>query len=635
MNEEYYKAKKLGDRELRRARSEGKDPHVASLDVILPEADTLAHDPIGVQEIPLRMIAGTKTVARANAFARNFMPIMKDRTEMAEKWANLYDAQIEEGIRDPIQVYEYMLHFYVQEGNKRVSVLKYLGVPSIEADITRILPKESDDPDYLMYQEFLEFYHCVPIYDIVFTVPGSYRRFAAMVNQDLKHKWDRDFINVVRGAFFRFYSVFLRKGGNDLPITPGDAFLLYLQVYRFDSLLDRSRYDIEERLNEVWKEVLLKTQDKKVSLLKEPIEEKRSLLMGALFNENHPLKALFIYGRDPQEDVWELSHENARKGVTEAFHGKVKTSWEIAAEGKENTVRINDDVKDYDVVFTTRRELMNDTLRAALKYPNIRFFNCSIFLNYQAVTGYFGRMYEAMFLMGRIAAGAAKNHKIGYVANAPVLGRLSEINAFAIGAALVDPEAKIYLEWSGKKEGCWLDDFKKEGIEIYAGPDMADVADNQPVHGVRRITDHGADVLAVPIWNWELYYEKILGMVLDRQWDRAKSENGNTAMNCWWGMDTGVIDVHLDPSLDWVVKKDITIWKRLLMNNAWNPFEGQLRSQDKEIQPDTTERLSSDEIISMDWLNHNIIGTIPVLSELNEDMRQLTMVSGVKGTENV
>ena len=36
-------------------------------------------------------------------------------------------AQQEEGIREPVQAFEFMNRFYVQEGNKRVSVLRYFG----------------------------------------------------------------------------------------------------------------------------------------------------------------------------------------------------------------------------------------------------------------------------------------------------------------------------------------------------------------------------------------------------------------------------------------------------------------------------------------------------------------------------
>lgn len=632
MIEEYTKAKKAGEREVRRARSEGKDPYLTVLNEILPEVDTMQQIHVGIREIPLRMIAGTKTSGRANAFARNFMPIMRERTELAIKWSNLYDAQIDEGIRDPIQVFEYMLHFYVQEGNKRVSVLKYLDVPSIEADITRIMPKESDSPEYQVYQEFLEFFACVPIYDIVFTRPGSYRQFAFLVHQDLKHPWDSDFINVVRGAYFRFYSVFVKKGGNDLPITPGDAFLLYLEVYRFDSLLDCSRGDIEERLNQVWKEVLLKTKDVKISLIKEPLEEgKRSFLIGPIYNENHPLRVLFIHAKDPAKDAWEQFHENGRLYLDRRFHGMVKTSSAIAAPQNGSAMRLPEDVKNYDVVFTTHRELMKDTLRVALKYPQVRFFNCSIFLNYQSITGYFGRMYEAMFLLGRMAAHACENHKVGYVVNMPGYGRMSEINAFAIGAALVDPQVKVYLVWSNAIDGKWLEVFQQNDVKVYAGPVLEDDQANEAVHGVRKMTEQGPQILAIPVWNWNLYYEKILQMILDRKWDKAKMENGGAAMNCWWGMDTGVIDVKIDPTLDWIATKDVNIWRQLFMNNAWNPFSGELRSQNGVIQPEGTKCLSSEEIIAMNWLNHNVVGSIPEVTEMNEDTKELAEMNSLQG----
>ena len=124
-------------------------------------------------------------------------------------------------------------------------------------------------------------------------------------------------------------------------------------------------------------------------------------------------------------------------------------------------------------------------------------------------------------------------------------------------------------------------------------------------------------------------------MILDRNWDRAKNESNGTAVSCWWGMDAGVIDVRADASMNWLIQKDMRIWKRLLINDAWNPFEGELRSQQKEIQADGTQRLSSEDIISMDWLNHNIIGSVPLITELNEDMEKMTRMSGIRGTEEI
>lgn len=69
------------------------------------------------------------------------MPLLDWGTEFSAKWASLSDAQINEGIRDSIKVYEYMNKFYVLEGNKRVSVLKYFDAVTVNAVVYRKVPK--------------------------------------------------------------------------------------------------------------------------------------------------------------------------------------------------------------------------------------------------------------------------------------------------------------------------------------------------------------------------------------------------------------------------------------------------------------------------------------------------------------
>ena len=52
-----------------------------------------------------------------------------------------------------------MNQFYVEEGNKRVSVMKYLGAYSIHAEVTRVLPKKTDSKENRIYYEFLDFFN--------------------------------------------------------------------------------------------------------------------------------------------------------------------------------------------------------------------------------------------------------------------------------------------------------------------------------------------------------------------------------------------------------------------------------------------------------------------------------------------
>ena len=47
--------------------------------------------------------------------------------------------------------------------------------------------------------------------------------------------------------------------------------------------------------------------------------------------------------------------------------------------------------------------------------------------------------------------------KIGYITDYPITGVAASIDAFAIGVKMVNPKAKVYLEWSTLKENQGVD----------------------------------------------------------------------------------------------------------------------------------------------------------------------------------
>ena len=137
----------------------GKQPHPAVLDEILPELSTETVLNIGLVDIPAERIVGTKTAGRITAFTASFHPLLDSKSEFGVKWILLCDAHLSAtGITDPIECYEYLGNFYVQEGNKRVSVMRHFDAPRIPGNVKRIMPPKSDDPRIKAYYEFLEFY---------------------------------------------------------------------------------------------------------------------------------------------------------------------------------------------------------------------------------------------------------------------------------------------------------------------------------------------------------------------------------------------------------------------------------------------------------------------------------------------
>ena len=154
-NEQYAKALKAGQKHYRECVLRGRYPYPQVLDEILDDSMAAGRVDMGLLSIPTEGIVGAKAAGRASAFAANFMPLLAANTEFAAKWVELCMAHLGEGIRDPIRCYEYMGRFYVQEGNKRVSVLKSYGAPAIDAYVTRIIPAYSQDQAIQVYYEFL------------------------------------------------------------------------------------------------------------------------------------------------------------------------------------------------------------------------------------------------------------------------------------------------------------------------------------------------------------------------------------------------------------------------------------------------------------------------------------------------
>ena len=122
--QEYEKARKMAQKQYRSSVSAGKYPYLPALDDMLPYEDIVSESYLGIVDIPLDQIAGTRRQAVRMHFPMDFCHLFPPKSEFGSKWINLYQAQLNEGIGIRLKPYEFMNKFYIQEGNKRVSVLE-------------------------------------------------------------------------------------------------------------------------------------------------------------------------------------------------------------------------------------------------------------------------------------------------------------------------------------------------------------------------------------------------------------------------------------------------------------------------------------------------------------------------------
>ena len=443
--EDYNEALKIGKKDYHSRMLRGAMPTLQVLDDIMPEKGDYSEVPLGLVQIPANQIVGTKTVGRSNSFAANFMPILSEDTEFAAKWGHLSESHLEEGIRDPIKAYEYMNKFYVEEGNKRVSVMKFFGVVSILGNVTRIVPKRTEEKENKIYYEFLDFYRLAPINYIWFSEEGSFAKLQEVVGKEPGAVWTEDELLKFSSIYTRFSAEYQANGGGKLKITVGDAFLVFAGLYGYDAIDEKTTSEIKELIVKSWEEFELLQEDQEIDLKMEPTKEKKPLLNIRLPLSSTKLKIAFIYEKTPGTSAWTYAHELGRLHLEQAFSDEVTmVSYENGTQENIDSLLENAIESGCNLIFTTTPSFVQASVKAAIANPKVRILNCSLNTSHRYIRTYYSRMHEAKFLMGAIAGAVADNNRLTYIADYPICGSIANINAFALGAQMVNHEGCGY-----------------------------------------------------------------------------------------------------------------------------------------------------------------------------------------------
>lgn len=629
--EEYSKAYKSGKRDYQSRMLRGIRPTLPVLDDILPSRGSYSEVPLGLVQIPMERIVGTRHGGRSNAFSGNFMPILRESTEFAHKWAALSTIHENEGIRDPIKAYEYMNKFYVEEGNKRVSVMKYYGVTSIPGIVTRIIPKRTDEKENKIYYEFLDFYDLSKVNYIWFTQEGSFAKLQEAIGKGEKEIWTQDDQLIFSSAYSRFSAEFKAKGGDKLPITPGDAFLSFIKLYGYQTLEEITTSELKDMIAKSWEEFELIGVNREVELKMNPTSEKKPLLSRLLPLSSPKLKIAFIYEKTPSSSAWTYAHELGRLHLEQTFPDEVSTMYydNVTTDTVEQV--IEEAIKNgCNIVFTTTPAFTQASVKAAIENKEVRILNCSLNTSHRYIRTYYARMHEAKFLMGAIAGAMADNNKIAYLADYPIFGAIANINAFALGAKMINPRAQVYLEWYKKKEGDAIENIRKSGSTVISGMDMVIPEESSRYFGLYQFENGYPRNLAMPLWHWGKFYEQLIRTIMDGTWKYDDSSAEMKAINYWWGMSSGAIDVICSDNLPIGTKRLVELLKKTICTGEFNPFSGILYSQNGIVQSDPSKELSPEEIVTMDWLAENIIGTIPKADEMLDEAQPTILQQGIE-----
>ena len=620
MKSDYKAARKKAEKEVRDAIREGRSPYLPVLDELEEVKSSNTTRSIGLLDLPVNRIKGNKERGRNSAFAANFMPLLDDNTEFAFKWSNLYDSYKDEGIRDAIKVYEYMHQFYVQEGNKRVSVSKFGGTDYMLADVTRVIPAKSDDPEVIAYYEYMDFFKVTHNHFIMFKEPGEYGRLAELVGQNLKTIWPEDLCKDLKSAYFRFSRLLKKEYRIEDPYLVSNDFLIYLSIFPLATFSQDSDEQVLSNMRLARHELLSSGTIESIEFLEQAdVEEARNPSFTNLFTRSRkytvddPLKVGFIYDAGVDDSRWIDSHEAGRL-YTNVMTGKDVCTSVYYTGGDGITAAVEKCVSDgCELVFSVCPGYYNEILKAAVKHPEVKFASCSAGHTSPSVRCYQGKIYEASFLIGILAAqtllleyGNEGNRRIGYLARGTEQINRINLNAFAIGVSIVDPGCRISLKVAGRDED-YRGKWEEEGVRIYSDMEYSQTSNTGLRPGVYKIRDGREIYVGASFYNWGKYYLQIVNTVLNGMWNVNELIEKHIAANYWFGLATGVVDIRV-PETGTQTLKLLDFFKDAVISGK-DPFMGELT--DNEGNDRTFEgMITPSDILTIDWLYENIDGSL-------------------------
>ncbi len=339
-----------------------------------------------------------------------------------------------------------------------------------------------------------------------------------------------------------------------------------------------------------------------------------TLWVGGAVAADKELKVGFIYVSPVGDAGWSYSHDVGRQAI-EAMDGVTTSYVEAVPEGPDSErVMTNMARKDFDIIVATSFGYMDSMLKVAKQFPKTVFLHCSGFKTAENMGNFFGRMYQARYLSGMVAGAMTKSNTIGYVAAFPIPEVIRGINAFTLGVRAVNPKATVRVVWTKT----WYDPATEKeagkslldvGADVVAqhqdSPGPQEAAQEKGVYSIGYNSDMSTFApkahLTAPVWNWKVYYTKVIDEVRKGTWK---------AGSVWPGMAEGIVDLApFGPMVPKEVQDKVNAEKARIIAGEQKIFVGPLKDQSGAVKLAAGAVASDEELLGMTWFVDGVIGT--------------------------
>ena len=210
-----------------------------------------------------------------------------------------------------------------------------------------------------------------------------------------------------------------------------------------------------------------------------------------------------------------------------------------------------------------------------------------------------------------------KTNEIGYVAGLNISEVNRGINAFALGVQKVNPEAKVFVSWTGS----WTDEsraadstrslLENHNIDVLTTHLDAlspyDIADEKDVWIIGYNRDNSKRFpdrfLTAPVWHWENFYVPKIREVLQDKFE---------GRSYWLGLESGIMDLaEMTRNVDASIRQVVEDEKNRLTRGKFDVFYGPIEDNHGVIRVGEGESMTDDEMLNrFDWYGKGVVDGI-------------------------
>ena len=190
----------------------------------------------------------------------------------------------------------------------------------IPGHVHRIVPAMSDEPRIKAYYEFMEFYKNTKIYDVQFQRPGDYAKLLAALGREPGETWTEQERRTFSSYFSYFRDAYFAVMGEQAALPPEDALLIWLKIYPYTDLGQRSGNELKKTMTELKDDFTVLSQADPVAVKTAPAPAAKSNILDWLIapNPGH-LTVAFVHQRDCATSHWTRAHDEGRVYLENAF----------------------------------------------------------------------------------------------------------------------------------------------------------------------------------------------------------------------------------------------------------------------------------------------------------------------------